>query len=394
MALQELFKGMNVLELASVLAGPNVGQFFAELGAEVIKIENPKTKGDVTRSWRTPAEKEGDLSAYFLCTNWGKRSLGLDISTPEGIEILYELVKQSDFVITSYKPGDAHKLGVDYPALASCKKDLIYGEITGYGKGNPKVGYDAVIQAESGFMYMNGHRDGPPTKMPVALIDLLAAHQLKEAMLLAYIQRLKVGVGAHVSVSLIDTAVASLANQATNWLTTGKEPQRKGSKHPNIAPYGDIFTTHDDAKVILAVGTNVQFQKLCDVLGLPHLAEDPDFSHNADRVKNRQKLTILLEGKIRSLRSDALLEALDIHKVPAGKVNTVSEALNLPGCQEIILGNNGVKGLKSFVAKGVPASSSHFLPPPKFGEHTRMILDEKLGLSALEIENLLKRGVI
>lgn len=394
MALQELFKGTKVLELASVLAGPNVGQFFAELGAEVIKIENPKTRGDVTRSWRTPAEHEGDVSAYFSCTNWGKRSLSLDISTSEGAEIFYQLTRQSDFVIASYKPGDAEKLGVDYPTLSTFNKELIYGEITGYGPGNPKVGYDAVIQAESGFMYMNGEMNSAPTKMPVALIDILAGHQLKEAMLLAYIQRLKTGKGAHVSVSLIDTALASLANQGANWLTTGNEPRRKGSKHPNIAPYGDIFTTLDDVQVILAVGTNTQFQKLCDILGLHHVPGDADFCNNAERVKNRQKLDILLEGKIRKIKSDILLAKLEVHKVPAGKINKVSEALGLPGAHKLIMGDRGPSGLRSFVAEGLPVNFSHFLPPPKFGEHTYPILGEKLGLTALDIENLAKKHII
>ncbi len=394
MASEELFRGTKVLELASVLAGPGVGQFFAELGADVIKIENPKTGGDVTRSWKGAGEGNERISAYFSCTNWGKRSLSLDISRQEGLEILYRLVKQSDLVIASYKPGDAQKLKVDYQTLSSVREDIIYGEITGYGSTNPKVGYDAVIQAESGFMYMNGTENGPPTKMPVALIDLLAAHQLREAMLLAYIQKLRTGKGACVSISLLETALASLANQATNWLIAGNNPRRSGSKHPNIAPYGDIFTAADDVGLILAVGTDRQFQRLCQLLDLERVTQDPDFSNNTNRVKNRSKLNILLEGRIRLWKSDTLLKELDKLNVPAGRINRVSEALDLPESKDLLLESNGLKGVKTFVAKGIPSNISHFLPPPEFGEHTYKILQENVGLSHIDVENLIKKGII
>src|SRR6478609_11070071 len=171
-----MFADLKVLELASVLAGPSVGQFFAELGAEVIKVENLKSGGDVTRTWKVSGEKEGDLSAYFCSCNWGKKSIAVDLSSKEGKEIVQKLASKSDVVIASYKPGDAEKLGVAYEQLNNINPKLIYGQITGYGSDNNRVGYDAVIQAESGFMDMNGERGGDPLKMPVALIDVLAAH--------------------------------------------------------------------------------------------------------------------------------------------------------------------------------------------------------------------------
>ncbi|TRX54400.1 CoA transferase [Fulvivirga sp. M361] len=388
----DLFKGCRVIELASVLAGPSVGQFFAELGAEVIKVENPGTHGDVTRSWRGKGEKENTLSAYFCCTNWGKKSLALDISKVPGQEILYKLIASSDFVITSYKSGDAVRLGVDYETLSRHKKDLVYGEITGYGQRDLKVGYDAVIQAEAGFMSMNGHEDGPPTKMPVALIDLLAAHQLKEAMLLAYIQKLQTGDGAYVSVSLLDAALASLANQGTNWLMAKSNPQRKGSTHPNIAPYGDIYHTRDSRQIILAVGTNRQFKQLCQVLDMKHIPEDIDFNTNENRVKNRQKLLVLLAAKIRMWTGDLLIEKLNAANVPVGSVNTVAEALALPYASALLLKKNDFSGVRSFTEKGILEKSSHILPPPQFGEHTQEILRDILSLDTSEINILINKG--
>src|SRR5690606_25461480 len=204
---------------ANVLAGPSVGQFFAELGARVIKIENAATNGDVTRSWKLSSEDPlSDTPAYFCAANWGKSSLPLNLNQVTDLQQLYELVKQADVVIASYKPGDAEKLQVDYNTLKELNPKLIYGHITGYGPADSRAGYDAVIQAESGFMYLNGEKDGPPVKMPVALMDILAAHQLKEGILVAMLKRTKTGLGQLVQVSLIQSAVSALANQATNYL--------------------------------------------------------------------------------------------------------------------------------------------------------------------------------
>ncbi|MCA6404114.1 MAG: CoA transferase, partial [Cytophagales bacterium] len=263
-----MFHNLKVLELASVLAGPSVGQFFAELGAAVIKVENLKTGGDVTRSWKGMGEQTDERSAYFCSCNWGKKSIAVDLSTVEGKQIVKELAKRSDIIIASYKPGDAEKLGVSYQQLSMNNDQLIYGQITGYGSDDDRVGYDAVIQAESGFMDLNGEKDGQPTKMPVALIDVLAAHQLKEGLLLALLKKERSGVGSLVEVSLIQSALSSLANQATNWLVAKKLPTRQGSSHPNIAPYGDSFLTKDGKRVLLAIGNDRQFKDLIAVLGI------------------------------------------------------------------------------------------------------------------------------
>lgn len=201
-----MFENIRVLELASVLAGPGVGQFFAELGAEVVKVENLKTSGDVTRTWKGSGELTDDRSAYFCSVNWGKKSMAVDLTSSEGRSIVQKLAAKSDIVIASYKPGDAEKLGVSYEQMKLKNLKLIYGQITGYGSDNERVGYDAVIQAESGFMDLNGEKNGLPTKMPVALIDVLAGHQLKEALLIALLKRERSGMGGFVEVSLIQTA--------------------------------------------------------------------------------------------------------------------------------------------------------------------------------------------
>lgn len=227
-----------------------------------IKVENFKTGGDVTRTWKLAGENSDDRSAYFCSVNWGKRSLAIDLTTYEGQKIVHELIKQTEIVIASYKPGDAEKLNVDYKTLSVINPNIIYGQITGYGSNNPRVGYDAIIQAEAGFMFMNGEPGGASLKMPVALIDILAGHHLKEALLLAIIEKMRTGRGKLVEVSLLQVAISSLANQATNWLVAKKLPTKQGSLHPNIAPYGEVFVTADGKELLLAVGSDRQFEAL------------------------------------------------------------------------------------------------------------------------------------
>lgn len=388
-----MFNELKIVELASVLAGPSVGQFFAELGAEVIKVENPNTNGDVTRSWKVSGEDESDVSAYFSCTNWGKKSLSLDIRKKEGLEIVHKLTSTADIVLTSYKPGDAVKLQVDFETLKKIKPDLIYGEITGYGSHNPNVGYDAIIQAEAGFMFINGQMNGPPTKMPVALMDILAGHQLKEAVLLAIIHKMKTGDGKQVSVSLIDTALASLANQGSNYLNAGINPERKGSLHPNIAPYGEIFNTKDEKQLLLAIGNNKQFVKFCKVLNLADLPESNRFKTNASRVSNRQALYRYLDEKIRNWYSGDLMTELRQLQIPAGIIASVAEALRRPEIKELLMSHGTTKGVKNFISKGF-SISSHITPPPSLGEHTAEILRSKIGLNVTKIKDLAESGVV
>jgi len=373
-----MLQDLKVLELASVLAGPSVGQFFAELGAEVIKIENPKIGGDVTRGWKIPGEPTDDRSAYFCSCNWGKKSVTLDLTIKKDLEIVKKLAAKSDIIIASYKPGDAEKLGVAYQQLRIINPQLIYGQITGYGSDDDRVGYDAVIQAEAGFMALNGEHDGPATKMPVALIDVLAAHHLKEGLLLALLKREKTKEGGFVEVSLVQTAVASLANQATNWLVGKKLPVRQGSAHPNIAPYGDSFVTEDSKRILLAVGSDKQFDELIKILGLKNEDFGDRFVKNQERVEYRKELNKILSGKIMNIHSEDLIKELRAKKIPAGFIQNLKEVFELPQAKEILVSGAGVQGVRNYIGKHTgnwqPATS--LLPPPHLGEHTGEVVNE------------------
>jgi crotonobetainyl-CoA:carnitine CoA-transferase CaiB-like acyl-CoA transferase len=386
-------KNTIVLELASVLAGPGVGQFFAELGAEVIKVENLKTSGDVTRSWKSADERSDDRSAYFCSVNWGKQSIAVDLIRPEGRNIVQRLARRSHIVITSYKPGDAEKLGVDYATLSKDRPELIYGEITGYGSESQRVGYDAIIQAEAGFMYMNGDPGSRSLKMPVALMDILAGHQLKEGLLLAMLEKEKTGMGRRVEVSLIQAAVASLANQASNYLVAGRLPRKQGSSHPNIAPYGDIFLTADDQEILLAVGTDKQFSQLTKLLKISDICNNLSFETNVLRVQNRVGLNDILAKAIRQFQAANLLNTLHTEKIPAGLIRNMAEVIAQPEVKEIMITSDHFRGIRTYVARA-GGDSSHILPPPRLGEHTNVILEKLLKISPKEVKSLVERRVV
>jgi len=370
------FDQLKVLELASVLAGPSVGQFFAELGAEVIKIENAKTGGDVTRTWKGNHENTDDRSAYFCAVNWGKKSVAVDLDSTEGKNLVHKLASQCDIIIASYKPGDAEKLGVSYHQLRKLNSKLIYGQISGYGSQNDRVGYDAVIQAESGFMDLNGVKEGEPTKMPVALIDILAAHQLKEGLLLALLQRYHTGEGNYIEVSLIQAAIASLANQATNWLVANNLPTRQGSAHPNIAPYGESFLTKDGKRLLLAIGSDRQFLDLMKILQLDISTEK--FATNQSRVVHRDELTSMLGRMIIQFDASELMLKINAHKIPAGIIQNIKEVFEMSEAKELLIHNLDRVGVKTFVAKSLlhEQQDKLMLPPPHFGEHNDEILSQ------------------
>ena len=389
-----MFENLKVLELASVLAGPGVGQFFAELGATVIKVENPKTSGDVTRSWRANGENTDDRTAYFCAVNWGKQSVAINLDSADGQRIVQKLAEQSDIVIASYKPYDAEKNGVDYPTLRKLNPSLIYGSITGYGPLDPRVGYDAVIQAEAGFMFLNGEPGKTSLKMPVALIDILAGHQLKEGILMALIRRQQTGEGGLVEVSLIQSAIASLANQATNWLIGGIIPQKQGSSHPNIAPYGDVFKTAEGHEVLVAVGNDRQFRHLCDLFGLSEIADDEKFKTNASRVVNRVILHHVLQERISMQSSEAIMTALHSSKIPAGIIQNIKEVFENPQAKQLLLKSGDLLGVKSYVGGPDQQMASHFLPPPRYGEHTAEVLQKWLKLDSKAIQKLISNGSV
>jgi crotonobetainyl-CoA:carnitine CoA-transferase CaiB-like acyl-CoA transferase len=330
-------KDLIILDVSTVLAGPSVGMFFAELGAKVIKIEHP-LQADVTRAWKLPSENNASpVSAYFSSVNYGKSYVKLDLSNKNEYASFLELVRTADVLISNFKKGDDKKLQLETSFLHSINPKLIIGKISGFGSESDRVAYDLILQAETGFMSMNGTTESGPVKMPVALIDVLAGHQLKEGILLALMERQLSGKGSEVSVSLFDAAVCSLANQASNYLMTGHIAQRIGSLHPNIAPYGELFITKDQTLVTFAIGSNAHFQKLTTVLGLPEIAQDNRFVDNQARLKNRLELKNILQDSISKMESTSLLSDLHHQHVPSAKVKTLDEVFNEENAQNLVL---------------------------------------------------------
>ncbi|MDP2187296.1 MAG: CaiB/BaiF CoA-transferase family protein [Sphingobacteriaceae bacterium] len=350
---------IKVIELAAVLAGPSVGQFLAELGAEVLKIEPPS--GDVTRSWRLANEQPvAGRSAYFCAANWGKRSLFMDLREPEQQQELLRLLADADILLMSYKPGDAAKFGLAPEELLKRFPGLIIGEISGYGEADPRVGYDAIIQAEAGFTYLNGNNQEDFHKMPVALVDVLAAHQLKQGILLALLQRAQTGLGQRVQVALLDAAISALANQATNYLVGGIIPQPLGSEHPNIVPYGSIYTCADGVKVVLAVGTDKQFAALCSMLELPY---ESAWDTNAGRVQSREAVNYALQQAICKAQSLPFMQQCEQLHIPCGRVNQMDEVMQIAEKRGLVVARDGVFGLRNAVFAAPPQD---LLAPPSF----------------------------
>ena len=354
--MNDFFKDLKIVELANVLAGPAVGLFFAELGADVIKIENKLSNGDVTRSWKIPAEdQQAPSSAYFASVNWNKKSIFIDLNSPQEKQQVYDLIKQADIVISNYKKGDDIKHQMDYTSLKKINPGLIYAHISGFGDESKRTAYDLILQAETGFMFMNGTASSGPLKMPVALIDILAAHQLKEGVLIALIKKMKTSKGSYVTVSLEDAAVASLANQASNWLMAGHNHLPSGSLHPNIAPYGEVFITSDQKKMVMAIGSDKQFKKLCALLKCSYLVSDARFMNNTQRVIHRITLFEILQEKIKEMEAAVLMKQLMEGDVPAGLIKSVKEVFESNSMQSMVLAehiNNQVsKRVKTVVFK-------------------------------------------
>lgn len=330
-------KELKVIDASTVLAGPSVGMFFAELGAKVTKVEHP-INGDVTRKWKLPSEDiNSSISAYFSSVNYKKEYLKLDYKNTEDYKQFIALIKQADILITNFKKGDVEKFNLTDDVLLQHNPRLIHGKISGFGPDSDRVAYDLIVQAESGFMSMNGTKESGPVKMPVALIDVLAAHQLKEGILVALLNRQSTLKGAIVEVSLYDAAVASLINQASNYLNAGHVAQPIGSLHPNIAPYGEIFDTSDKMQITFAIGSDQHFSKLCQFLGLSHLSADERFKDNQSRVKNREELKEILQEKIGGVESAVVLNELHKQHVPVGKIKFIDEVLEKSDSQQLIL---------------------------------------------------------
>jgi crotonobetainyl-CoA:carnitine CoA-transferase CaiB-like acyl-CoA transferase len=389
--------GRKVLDLSRVLAGPWCAMVLADLGAEVIKIENPNG-GDDTRHWGPPYI--GGEAAYYLCTNRNKQSVAVDLSTPKGQKIVRDLAAQSDVVVENYKLGGLDKYGLDYASIAAINPAIVYCSISGYGRASPmaeRAGYDYVIQAEAGLMSVTGPGEGPPMKVGVAVTDLFTGMAAAQAILAALIARDRDGVGQHIDMALYDSQLAMLANVGAAALATGTEPKRHGNAHPTIVPY-QLFETQDGG-VVIAVGNDRQFALLCGLLDRDDLARDARFTRNAARVTNRIALIEILSPLIAQRPTAGWLQALHGAGLPAGAVRPVGEALDAPET----LARSMVRSVPHPTAGAIKLVSSPLklsatpvvdpIAPPLLGQHTGAVMDG-LGYSAAEVEALKAAGVI
>ncbi len=325
--------GLFVLDLTRILAGPTATQMLGDMGATVIKVENPKTGGDDTRGWgpnyaRNEDGSATDLSAYFMSSNRNKRSIAVDIATAEGQDIVRRLAARADVVVENFKPDGLVKYGLDHASLRAAHPGLVYCSISGFGQTGPnrdKPGYDLMAQGFGGIMSITGDPGGVPTKVGVGIADVMCGMYATIGILTALRHRDKTGEGQHVELALIDSQMAWLINEGLNYLTSGDLPVRRGNAHPNIVPY-DAFEVAD-GHILLAVGNDAQFARFCDVMGLEALAQDPDYTTNLARIENRVALMAHLAPALRRWTKEALLDAVRAVKVPAGPINTIAEAL-------------------------------------------------------------------
>ncbi len=370
--------GVKVLELARILAGPWCGQLLADLGAEVIKVERPEV-GDDTRSWGPPfvVDAKGATwgAAYYHCCNRGKRSLTIDFESDEGRAAIRRLAGECDVVIENFKVGGLKRFGLDAETLRAEFPRLVYCSISGFGQDGPyaeRAGYDYIIQGMSGLMDITGEPEREPQKVGVAVVDLFTGVYASTAILAALRQRDRDGIGAHIDMALMDCAVAMLANQAMNYLASGRSPSRLGNAHPNIAPY-QVFAVAD-GHVIVAVGNDRQFQNFCRAIGAKSAGAEPDFATNPQRVRNRERLVKALAPQLAAFGRFALLAKLEAAGVPAGPINRIEDVFADPqvihrGMKLELVGADGAKvaGVASpIVIDGVRMVSDR--PSPRLGE--------------------------
>jgi formyl-CoA transferase len=400
---------IRVLDLSRVLAGPWCAQNLADLGAEVIKVERPKS-GDDTRHWgppfaKDPLGKDTSESAYYISINRNKKSITLDISTPEGQEIVRGLVEQSDVVIENYKVGQLAKYGLDYESLKAIKPNLIYCSITGFGQTGPyqhRAGYDFILQGMGGFMSITGEADhlpgGGPQKAGVAIVDLFTGMYASSAILAAVIHRDRSGEGQYIDMALLDTQVAMLANISSNYLCSGVSPHRWGNAHPNVVPYQTFQTS--DSWIIVAVGNDGQFRHFVKAGDRELLADDPRFATNPARIEYRDALIPLLAAMVKEKTKVEWISLLESVGVPCGPINNLQEVfeneqvvargiqLNMP---------HPTAGSMKLVASPMRLSKTPVtmrMPPPLLGEHTEEILSATLHYTYEQIAQLRSKGII
>ena len=390
-------KGVRVIDCSRVLAGPYAAMVLGDLGADVIKVERPG-RGDDTRAWGPPFA--GGESAYYLSINRNKRSMTLNLKSPEGKAILKQLVAEADVLIENFKTGDFDRMGIGYEALREVNPGLIYCSITGYGTTGPyasKPGYDFMLQAEGGIMSITGPADGEPYKVGVAIVDVTAGLYAANAIQAALRYKEKTGKGQKVEVSLFESQIAWLINVASAYLVSGEQPKRYGNAHPNIVPY-ETFPTAD-GYIAAGAGNDAQFARFCKVLGLEDLPDDPRFKTNADRVNNRHVLIPLLRERFRTRKTDEWIAALEAASIPCAPINTLDRVFAHPQTRAremLVEVEHPTIGQLKMV--GLPYKLSDtplgiYRHPPLLGEHTDEVLGE-LGYSPADIEDLRARGII
>ena len=389
MTLPRALDGVRVLDLSRVLAGPWATQMLADLGAEVIKIERPGV-GDDTRAWGPPFTTRADGSrgdaAYFLCANRGKKSVELDIASPEGAETIRRLATTSDVLVENFKVGGLRKYGLDYASLAEINPRLVYCSITGFGQTGPRAeqaGYDYMIQAMGGLMSITGQPDGAPgaepMKVGVAVVDLATGLYASNAILAALLHARATGQGQHIDIALFDVQAAMLANQATNWFVSGVAPTRMGNAHPNLVPYQPFPCS--DGSVVIAVGNDGQFRTLCGVLKAGATATDARYATNAGRIENRTGLVAAISAITSAWTMAGLIEALEAAGVPCGPINTVeqvfAEAQAVHRGLEVELERDDLSTPTRTVASPVRLSETpvrYDTAPPALGQDTEAVL--------------------
>ena len=397
--------GFRVLDLSRILAGPWASQMLADLGAEVIKIERPGS-GDDTRGWGPPYMPDESAaatteSAYFHGANRGKQSLCIDMGKPRGQALIRDLVKHSDVLIENFKVGGLARYGLDYDSLKTVNSKLVYCSITGFGQTGPyatRAGYDFMIQAMGGMMSVTGEADGQPMKIGVALADVLTGLYAANAIQAALIHQRETGQGQYIDMALLDVQVATLANQAMNYLATGISPRRLGNAHPNIVPYQAFQTV--DGYIILAVGNDAQFERFCDLAEVPEIAADERFRKNSDRVGHRETLVPQISAIMQSKTSADWLEQLNSRGIPCGPINDIEQVFADPQVQHRGLQlelEHPVAGKVASVANPIRLSQTpieYDQSPPLLGQHTDAVLQRILNLDADAIAELRNNAII
>jgi crotonobetainyl-CoA:carnitine CoA-transferase CaiB-like acyl-CoA transferase len=396
--------GLLVADFSRILAGPYATMHLGDLGARIIKVEQPG-QGDDTRRWGPPFTAGGE-SAYFLCANRNKESITLDLKQPAGRQIALQLVARADILVENFKVGGMQALGLDYATVAPLNPGLIYCAITGYGQTGPyaaRAGYDAVIEAEGGIMSITGPPDQPgeagtPYKVGVAIVDITAGLQAVGAILAALHYRNRTGAGQYIDIALLDTQIGWLANVAGSYLVSGEPPRRFGNAHGSIVPYQTVRAA--DGRLMLAVGNDAQFARLCLLLGHAEWAGDPRFQTNAARVQHRDLLIPQIEAELAGESVRIWLARLDAAGIPAGPVNDIPTALADPQVlarsmvRQVAHPTEGEIALVGPVPKLSKTPAEIHRPPPRLGEHTRIVLQELLGYTDRSIDALAETGVI